>query len=74
VKTLRLRNRTMISNHGWLKHCDATETPLGIFLFAGEQHGFREAANIKWCVDAEPHILCGRGVPCRTAMKQRHPG
>ena len=28
-------------------------TPVGYFLFAGEQHGFRKAANIKLCLDAE---------------------
>ena len=26
---------------------------VGYFLFAGEQHGFRQAANIKRCIDAE---------------------
>jgi dipeptidyl aminopeptidase/acylaminoacyl peptidase len=26
---------------------------VGYFLFTGEQHGFREAANIKRCLDAE---------------------
>ena len=26
---------------------------VGYFLFAGEQHGFRQAANIKRCLDAE---------------------
>ena len=26
---------------------------VGYFLFAGEQHGFRRAANIKRCFDAE---------------------
>jgi dipeptidyl aminopeptidase/acylaminoacyl peptidase len=26
---------------------------VGYFLFAGEQHGFRLAANIKRCLDAE---------------------
>lgn len=28
-------------------------TPVGYFLFAGEQHGFRQAANIKRALDAE---------------------
>jgi dipeptidyl aminopeptidase/acylaminoacyl peptidase len=27
--------------------------PVGYFLFAGEQHGFRKAANIQRCLDAE---------------------
>jgi dipeptidyl aminopeptidase/acylaminoacyl peptidase len=27
--------------------------PVGYFLFAGEQHGFRQAGNIKRCLDAE---------------------
>ena len=27
--------------------------PVGYFLFAGEQHGFRKAENIKRCLDAE---------------------
>ena len=27
--------------------------PVGYFLFTGEQHGFRDAANIKRCLDAE---------------------
>ena len=27
--------------------------PVGYFLFSGEQHGFRQAANIKRCLDAE---------------------
>src|ERR1700675_3903480 len=27
--------------------------PVGYFLFAGEQHGFRKAANIQHCLDAE---------------------
>lgn len=26
---------------------------VGYFLFSGEQHGFRQAANIKRCLDAE---------------------
>jgi hypothetical protein len=39
---------------------------VGYFLFAGEQHGFRQAANIKRCLDAELNVLCGRGVPQRT--------
>ena len=26
---------------------------VGYFLFAGEQHGFRKAANIQRCLDAE---------------------
>ena len=26
---------------------------VGYFLFSGEQHGFRQAANIKRCFDAE---------------------
>jgi Prolyl oligopeptidase family len=26
---------------------------VGYFLFVGEQHGFRQAANIKRCLDAE---------------------
>jgi dipeptidyl aminopeptidase/acylaminoacyl peptidase len=26
---------------------------VGYFLFAGEQHGFRQAGNIKRCLDAE---------------------
>jgi dipeptidyl aminopeptidase/acylaminoacyl peptidase len=26
---------------------------VGYFLFAGEQHGFRQGANIKRCLDAE---------------------
>jgi dipeptidyl aminopeptidase/acylaminoacyl peptidase len=28
-------------------------SPVGYFLFAGEQHGFRKAANIQRCLDAE---------------------
>ena len=28
-------------------------TPVGYFLFSGEQHGFRKAANIQRCLDAE---------------------
>jgi dipeptidyl aminopeptidase/acylaminoacyl peptidase len=28
-------------------------TPVGYFLFSGEQHGFRKAANIKRALDAE---------------------
>jgi dipeptidyl aminopeptidase/acylaminoacyl peptidase len=27
--------------------------PVGYFLFAGEQHGFRQAGNIQRCLDAE---------------------
>ena len=27
--------------------------PVGYFLFAGEQHGFRKAGNIQRCLDAE---------------------
>jgi hypothetical protein len=27
--------------------------PVGYFLFSGEQHGFRNAANIQRCLDAE---------------------
>ena len=27
--------------------------PVGYFLFAGEQHGFRQSANIQRCLDAE---------------------
>jgi dipeptidyl aminopeptidase/acylaminoacyl peptidase len=27
--------------------------PVGYFLFSGEQHGFRKAANIQRCLDAE---------------------
>jgi dipeptidyl aminopeptidase/acylaminoacyl peptidase len=27
--------------------------PVGYFLFAGEQHGFRKADNIRRCLDAE---------------------
>jgi len=27
--------------------------PVGYFLFSGEQHGFRQAANIKCCLDTE---------------------
>jgi dipeptidyl aminopeptidase/acylaminoacyl peptidase len=27
--------------------------PVGYFLFAGEQHGFRKAANVQRCLDAE---------------------
>ncbi|HEY1361818.1 MAG TPA: S9 family peptidase [Xanthobacteraceae bacterium] len=29
------------------------DNPVGYFLFAGEQHGFRKAANIQRCLDAE---------------------
>jgi dipeptidyl aminopeptidase/acylaminoacyl peptidase len=28
-------------------------TPVGYLLFSGEQHGFRQAANIKRALDAE---------------------
>jgi dipeptidyl aminopeptidase/acylaminoacyl peptidase len=28
-------------------------TPVGYFLFSGEQHGFRKAANIQRALDAE---------------------
>ena len=28
-------------------------TPVGYFLFSGEQHGFRQAANIQRALDAE---------------------
>ena len=28
-------------------------TPVGYFMFSGEQHGFRKAANIQRCLDAE---------------------
>jgi dipeptidyl aminopeptidase/acylaminoacyl peptidase len=31
----------------------AKGTPVGYLLFAGEQHGFRQAANIKRALDAE---------------------
>jgi dipeptidyl aminopeptidase/acylaminoacyl peptidase len=27
--------------------------PVGYFLFAGEQHGFRKSANIQRCLEAE---------------------
>jgi dipeptidyl aminopeptidase/acylaminoacyl peptidase len=30
--------------------------PVGYFLFSGEQHGFRNAANIQRCLDAELHF------------------
>ena len=32
-------------------------TPVGYFLFAGEQHGFRQAANIKRALDAELYFF-----------------
>jgi len=32
-------------------------TPVGYFLFAGEQHGFRRAANIKRALDAELYFF-----------------
>ena len=28
-------------------------SPVGYFLFAGEQHGFRKSANIQRCLEAE---------------------
>ena len=31
----------------------AKGTPVGYLLFSGEQHGFRQAANIKRALDAE---------------------
>jgi dipeptidyl aminopeptidase/acylaminoacyl peptidase len=31
----------------------ARNVPVGFFLLAGEQHGFRQAANIQRCLDAE---------------------
>jgi len=30
--------------------------PVSYFLFSGEQHGFRHAANIQRCLDAELHF------------------
>jgi dipeptidyl aminopeptidase/acylaminoacyl peptidase len=32
------------------------DKPVGYFLFLGEQHGFRNAANIQRCLDAELHF------------------
>jgi dipeptidyl aminopeptidase/acylaminoacyl peptidase len=31
-------------------------TPVSYFLFSGEQHGFRKAANIQRALDAELHF------------------
>ena len=39
--------------------------PVGYFLFAGEQHGFRKAGNIQRCLDAELVFLRDRRVPDR---------
>jgi dipeptidyl aminopeptidase/acylaminoacyl peptidase len=38
---------------------------VGYFLFSGEQHGFRHAANIKCCLDAELQFYCDRGLQDR---------
>ena len=37
----------------WLQRSVRSGKPVGYFLFSGEQHGFRQAANIKRALDAE---------------------